>query len=242
MLNNGQAISRARNFLLGLSCSVLCLAAFSATAHSQHTIVLKSHEKIVGKVLKYENHKLSILYRGNKITLSDSEVVAIHFQPVTSNDSNSPSNLAEATIKGVVTYFFNDNFGYRPDVGAKVFICDPGEVSFDTSSIRVYTVMHLLQQIQRQPIPPDVQAKFDECDKAAFDEYRKIQSDPRTIRLAADGSGTFTQHVRPGYYAILIVSAHRKDLSLTELDGKINFSMIMIEDGMEHQVQARFDP
>lgn len=102
--------------------------------------------------------------------------------------------------------------------------------------------MHLLQQIQRQPIPPDVQAKFDECDKAAFDEYRKIQSDPRTIRLAADGSGTFTQHVRPGYYAILIVSAHRKDLSLTELDGKINFSMIMIEDGMEHQVQARFDP
>lgn len=29
-----------------------------------------------------------------------------------------------STISGVITYFFNDNYGNRPDIGAKVFIID----------------------------------------------------------------------------------------------------------------------
>ena len=36
---------------------------------------------------------------------------------------------AQSEISGTVTYYFNDNYGDKPDVGAKVFLVD--SISFN---------------------------------------------------------------------------------------------------------------
>jgi hypothetical protein len=55
------------------------------------------------------------------------------------------------TISGVITYFFNDNFGDRPDVGAKVYVFKEKVVPpgvFEYSTLDTFRVVNNYRELE----------------------------------------------------------------------------------------------
>lgn len=58
---------------------VLSAILFSLSSNAQHTVVLKSGEKMSGEVKSYENQKVTFMFKGNAMTLDISEIESIRF-------------------------------------------------------------------------------------------------------------------------------------------------------------------
>src|SRR3972149_2389822 len=103
---------------------------------SQHEIKLKSGETINGEVKSLLNGQLIVSFKGNNLKLEVSDIESIFF--VKSTQSSKDANSDKGELKGVVTYFFNKNFGDRPDIGATVLINRTDSINGNKSLIGVY--------------------------------------------------------------------------------------------------------
>jgi hypothetical protein len=122
-------------------------------------------------------------------------------------------------IGGVITYYFNANFGDKPDTGAKVLLVQ-GEVMIPkTSFLEVDTVIK----------PGENGAK----------EETKLKV---VAEGTADGSGRYElKDVPAGQYTLIITSSHRREASLRDVIGQVICLPVLIKAGTTQNRSWNFD-
>ena len=143
-------------------------------------------------------------------------------------------------LRGIVTYFFNDSYGYKPDVGATAYIVKNGAISPDSldagaaETYRSANVVYSLSSATSEPLLPG-----EETPKTRYLaakqrlnrlEYR-LSKNPAVATVTADGQGVFTKKLAPGTYWILIKSAGRSGAQMKKV--------VVSNDDME--VAAKFE-
>jgi hypothetical protein len=108
-------------------------------------------------------------------------------------------------ITGTLTYFFNYNYGNKPDVGAVVWLVrgfvDIPETAYFHGPENIMTVAG---PVQYEPI----------------------------MRTVADGDGNFVlPDVRPGAYTVIAESAHRNGTSARDKPGKVATFQVAVKPG-----------
>ncbi|MBI3878514.1 MAG: hypothetical protein HY301_00415 [Verrucomicrobia bacterium] len=159
-------------------------------------------------------------------------------------------------LNGVVTYFFNSNFGYKPDVGAEIYVFPVDAYSdFDPSVITEYQTMkhamswskstdqRLRQDSQKilSKYSSPVESAWKDLDARVVKMALPAEVGDKTIRLTADGNGAFKRSLQPGTYYTIIRSKHRQDMSVSEISGKIFVRKVEIKSGEEASLDAKFE-
>jgi len=81
-------------FKMKNSCLVILLCLLSLSLTAQHTVVLKSGEKMSGEVKSLSSGTLKFLFKGNEMSLQVSEISSIIF------DSSTPAVSAASSTSG----------------------------------------------------------------------------------------------------------------------------------------------
>ena len=243
---------------------LLFTTSFIATIFGQNVLILKSGEKLNGKVERFRNDTLTFNFKGNKMQFKSSEIVSIYFdeKEIPKEQSTTvTSRETEGKIAGVITYYFNDNYGDKPDVGAKVLIINSLKVPdfhFATvdSFLNANTYKLLYDSYIGMGQTPDNSLKenlkaygvesqegFDALDKRAENELDKIKFENIIYckKVVADGIGTFSVNVAPGKYYVYITSNNRSGQNTTEILGKVNCQEIEVKSGETSNIHAKFD-
>lgn len=230
--------------------------------NSQNILFLKNGDRLNGKLEGLKLDTLIFKLQGTKIKIASSDIIAIYMDA-----KIAPSSLLNNTnivkqesgkISGVLTYYFNQNFGDKPDVGASIFVADSAmipEFNFDEvlsfqSAIMYRKLLDLYNQ-QNRPLPALIQSQADKnkwAEKTVFDELDKISSrnitkfknSDKAIKALADGAGNYSIKVDPGTYYILIESNNRNGMTITEISGKIYLKKVLIKAGDEQNVSQSF--
>lgn len=217
--------------------------------NSQNSLILKSGEKMNGVVEQINDGILIFNFKGNKLSINVSDISIINFdeiqsQSLTHLDSNSK-------INGVVTYYFNKNYGDKPDIGSDVYIIDslncsafsmPTIDSFYYASIyrsyfnsyksmRKDPPLEIIQQLKNWGADSD--AAFRALDMRASTYIFDIAHSENTHKLVVDGNGSYSKNVKSGTYYIIFKSNNRKS--------KIFFKKIILNSNDEKNVSYNFD-
>lgn len=137
-----------------------------------------------------------------------------------SSVSASCAAIAEegaGSIAGVVTYYFNDNFGQKPDTGAKVALVSPPD-GFSIPDTQTPVVMGSdLRLMGGGPVLPLV------------------------AQTAVDGAGRFElKSIAPGKYVVVIVSSHAKGKAKRDVMGKVYWKVVEVVPGQAVDVSTDF--
>ena len=163
----------------------------------------------------------------------------------------APASALKYELKGVVTYFFNDNYGNKPDTGAKAFIIK--ETALQTAGIKTgplvrYLVNHDVMeydpaQALPQPLPGEegLKKEIEDMEPAAMSAQQAIITSTATSTLTADGAGVFTKKLAPGSYLVMIRSANRTRMNLIESLGQVTIKHVVVK-GDDIEVAANFRP
>lgn len=164
---------------------------------------------------------------------------------------------ATGDVKGVVTYFFNNNFGYKPDIGAKILICNSNDFTdFEYLTFLKYRLGYTI--ISGQLVGGGRFTSVEKTQKALaasgfknIDEYNLLvkkftdiyaRAERKKIASSSvDGSGVFKKALKPGEYFIVVKSNQRKGRGELEDDGKIEMQKIIINTGEETSVDIKFN-
>lgn len=249
-------------FLLTLTFFISC------TLTAQNILVLKSGEKLKGKVEKFQKDTLTFKFMGNKMLFKSSEISSIYFdekgiseEHPNSLKQNVVQQKQEGKIAGVVTYFFNDNYGDKPDVGAEILIINSSEVpNFHLSTVDsfghayAYKILYNSYAKRGESVPKyiadevvsygvDGKDGFDDLDNRTLNELYKIKFEKiiYCTKLIVDGNGTFSSNLPVGKYYVYITSNNRKGDSQTEIMGKIYCKEVVVKTGEISNVNAKFD-
>ena len=228
----------------------LLFLLISISIFGQHQIRLKSGEKIDGLVKSLSNGVLTVAIKENSLTFKQSDISSIYFEK-----ENLPSvtpNM-KGNIKGVVTYYFNQNYGDKPDVGAKIYVRKTDSISKKNSVInkfqRVKVCRYLLQMKTNiedckktlANLGVETDADFDKLNSTILSEFLGMDFNKNIKKITADGNGNYSLSLDPGLYEIIFVSKGRNDLSVAEIEGKISNEFINLKPGDELTVDKRFD-
>lgn len=238
------------------------------TLFGQNVVILKSGEKLNGKVERYNKDTLTFSFKGNKMQFKSSEIVSIYFdEKAIDKEKPNPTTIVSeqkgpGSITGVVTYYYNSTYGDKPDIGAEILIIDVNDAkdfkyltvdSFTYSS--TYKALYDSYAKEGKPKIPDNISKevkrygvntnegFDALDKRAKNELDKIQFKNiiYCTKLTVDGNGNFSANVPAGSYYVYIKSNNRKRNSLTEVMGKVSCQKITVRSDETSNVNVKFD-
>lgn len=133
-------------------------------------------------------------------------------------------------VAGSVSYYFNENFGNRPDVGAHIYLFKIDATAKPRSD---WKEMQEYARLKMQSAIGSSQAS---------DAYRRMGNDTNFVRrilafeassntekLDADGSGAFRTRLPVGHYGAIVVSAHREALVVAEAIGQLDFEEFDVE-------------
>jgi hypothetical protein len=226
------------------------LLIFSAKA--QNTLLLKSGEKINGLVDKIDGGALTFDFKGNKMKFNITDVSVIYFDDKVTQASENLS-----TISGVVTYYFNQNYGDKPDVGAEIYIVDSLKCpEFNKAIVDSFSIGSFYKSVQinrsyfitsKQEVAAKlkeykIESKeaFEAFDKRASDNIYKLENSKNTYKLVADGNGNYSKKLNAGTYYVLIRSKHRNGIFLTNIMGKIYLQTVKIAENEDVAVNYNF--
>jgi len=232
--------------------------------YGQNVLFLKNGDRLNGKLEGTKLDSLIFKLHGAKINFSSSDVLALFFDEKVapnsiSNLDNLKNNKESAKISGVVTYYFNSNYGDKPDIGAEIYVVDSVALpEFKYEDVKdfflaiIYRDILVLSKRQKMPIPAFIQNQvvklklddkvaFDESDKNAYQNIQKLMNSDKAIKTVADGSGNYSVKVAPGTYYVLIKSNNREGMTTTMISGKIFCEKHSITDGSELSINAKFD-
>ena len=130
-----------------------------------------------------------------------------------------------ATIKGVVTYFFNTSQGDKPDIGAKVFIVDTAKCQGYDKAIAFQYDLARIKKLTR------TDAGFKTLDDKSHSNFEKIKTAADAVSCTVDGSGNYSIPVTSGTYYILFQSKGRTSMTMTEIAGNLYLTKVTIKDG-----------
>ena len=156
-----------------------------------------------------------------------------------------PSAAGEATIKGTVTYFFNSNYGNKPDTGAKVWLLTE-ESARKGAELTGGTFV--------EPIPKNWVC----LEMADSGKISAIKHDPAEFKpvdfdvvskVVADGNGNFLfEKVQAGSYLIVMQSNHTSGgVTVSgpftrDLARKIRFIPVTVRTGQTADASFDFGP
>lgn len=113
-------------------------------------------------------------------------------------DREDPSKIATGSISGVITYFFNDNFGSKPDTGSKITVVN-GRVTIAKTSFLILAGPEIFTPATG--------------DKPAESMAIKV-----IASATADGTGRYElKDIAQGEYTVIIESQHRTGRSLRDI-------------------------
>ena len=132
---------------------------------------------------------------------------------------SSPRASAKGSIRGTLTYYFNENYGDKPDVGAKVWVLEGW--------------------VQECPETWMVMPATDGTGELFYVEPAKERGRMYSVGVGvrretiADGNGNFAiEGLPPGQYTVIFESAHAVHaLSLRDCVGKHEWRWIRVEPG-----------
>lgn len=131
-------------------------------------------------------------------------------------------------LKGVVTYFFNQNLGYKPDVGAKMYIhkiAEKDSIKSPVITLRSYELMVGMNEKMSQYSTPSAEEREKyKKNKDSLTFYRnevdlyvsKLKNSKETIIVSADGAGNYNVNIPAGFYEIVSESKNRSGLYRVE--------------------------
>ncbi len=169
--------------------------------------------------------------------------------PSALNSSTSSFQFRSISISGVVTYFSATHQEFRPDIGARVYICPVTKSLHDTSF--AYEAPHMFLRYELEKIKCDTRslmgnvtdanrARLLNVDSIAAFMVDSLEQSPKTIRTVVDGNGRYSKQVKTGIYVVLIVSRHLSDQSRTETDGLVKVENLFAAASQEYEINAEF--
>jgi hypothetical protein len=236
------------------------ILTLSNLGFSQNILFLKNGDKMNGKLEGFINDTVIFKIQGNNLKFYTSDIVSIFFDENQATATNEIKPVSEAKIFGVVTYFFNDNYGYKPDVGAEVYVADSAKnSSFDFATVDTFYLGSKYRSIYldyksmgKNQVPERViarvkeynvidEASFNSLDERANKNLRKIVYSTDVTRTVVDGNGNYSVKIQPGTYYVYIKSINRKGINLTEIRGKIYCKKVTVKEGEETNVSHKFE-
>lgn len=133
------------------------------------------------------------------------------------------------TVSGTVTYFYNDFIGYKPDVGATVYV-----TTAECDLLSDYLDEAELSNITGEPIDSILE----------FNTYRmlsKILKDSLVATTNVNGLGEYTIDLPEGNYRLIFKSVGRKRINLVEVDGRVEVERVKVEGKKTTNESVNFD-
>jgi len=201
---------------------------FGTQLFAQNEIHLKSGEIIDCQVKSFNNGDLAADFKGNIIHLKMAEIASIFFEKTQPKIDTTkplieiPKPIEKGELKGVVTYFFNNNYGDKPDIGAEVWIYKIIDDE-DEKKLNDFLKLELASTIrERQINNPDESIDTNELKKLDAYPYKKfselslrvskmiidIEYRENRLNITVDGNGNYSAKLEPGKYGIIARSNH----------------------------------
>ena len=162
----------------------------------------------------------------------------------------------KGVITGTVTYFFNDNYGDKPDVGSEIKVWNASAFGPDElklllkyDSIRLTETLYSLET-QNGHVDDRVLKELIAAGMNTNDDWARysthvdsiLSKAKSTLELTADGNGAYHCKVPVGKYIVRIQSAHRKgEFETKEYMGKFSIKEADLGNDDEANVSAKFD-
>lgn len=127
----------------------------------------------------------------------------------------------KVNVKGVVTYFFNDNLGYKADTGTTIIlnkIKESDSLKSPISNYRYFEISINANNLIYKYVPPtDSQKEKYNLLKDSLEIYKErykiyiknLEKNSDNIILTVDGIGNYSVEVPIGYYEIIAISKNR---------------------------------
>jgi hypothetical protein len=170
----------------------------------------------------------------------------------------------DGKISGVVSYYFNENFGNRPDGGAAIYILDSASASsldlksiaglkkafanfmetkmkYEADSLVDALIDHHKEgsvKVHAYTSPDSSLATFNEMGSRALQALKKYRL--AATKVLADGNGNYTKTLPPGKYCILIESGNARNMPMHGLSGQIYFRFVQVKPGREEKLSNSF--
>jgi len=189
---------------------------------------------IVGRGLPQSHGEKDTLYERLKKTninkMTDREYQYFMLMKKAETGDKGKKETGKGMVSGVVTYYFNENYGEKPDVGAIVFILP--EVYRD-DALKVDKYLRYLRGNLRYEINLERKSMsssdFPKLVKAVnkFMLDLKVGDVKGMTKVVADGDGSFTATLSPGKYYFVAKSAHRTrgtNADDVEILGRLDFN------------------
>lgn len=152
---------------------------------------------------------------------------------VTSLLINTNNTYAQkGKIKGVITYFFNDYQGSKPDLGAEVYVVDSSKCSKYDSEISF--------QFELASIKDDKSDEFKALDTKNALNNKEITGNEDANKATVDAAGNYAFDLPPATYYVLVKSKGRTGLSVTEIMGKVYIIKIRLKPDQIKDISYNF--
>ena len=177
------------------------------------------------------------------------------------------SESQKGTLSGVATYYFNRNYGYKPDIGSEVFVVPKSAYQdFDFAVLEKFIYVRRLRMLSSVEIEnvalgaklgikiskSNILSALEKTGVATESDWKALAweavrawgiaaNGKSTIKLVADGNGAFKRSFPSGEYYILIKSRQRTGLNSVEILGKIHAEKVTINSDEEVSVSAKFE-
>ena len=138
-------------------------------------------------------------------------------------------NKPIGTVSGTVTYFYNDFIGYKPDVGATVYV-----TTSECDLLSDYLDEAELSSITGEPIDSILEIN-------TYRMYYKILKDSLVATTNVNGLGEYTIDLPEGNYRLIFKSVGRKRLNIVEIGGKIEVERVKVEGKKTTNKSVNFD-
>lgn len=217
-----------------------------------------------GKLEGCKHDSIVFKFHETKLKFKNSDIISIFF-----DEKLAPSDLTKTTksneiqlttqggISGVITYYFNKNYGDKPDVGAKIYIADSLKVtdfnievvdsfhyaSFYKSRYSTYKALgkvpdDIAKQVEKYSL--DDKLAYDSLDKRAAISLFKIEYAKDVVKTVVDGNGNYSVKLKPSTYYVYVTSNNRTGLSITEGSGKVKCEKVIVKNGVDANMSCNF--
>jgi hypothetical protein len=230
---------------------IIFLSIIPIVCFGQSQVRLKSGESIDCTIKSLNVGVLTVSVKGNNMSFNQNDVEAIYFNKATAQQPIGSTQ--KATIKGVVTYFFNNNYGDKPDVGAKIYIRKIDTTNNKTSIfLNKYQTAKVCRSLMSITGTPDKYAKelkelgiesekdFEDLSTNARKYLTQMKFDSNTKSVTADGNGNYTISADAGLYEVVYISKGRQGNTIVDIDGKIDLATVVLKAGDEVVKDIRF--
>lgn len=170
--------------------------------------------------------------------------------------NSESSSHQKGKVKGVVTYFFNNNYGNKPDIGSQVFIretTDNDSLKLLISNFNMAKTCRTLVNLKRadeaegfaektlKELNINSESDFENLSKKVYSHLLKVRINKDTKTLTVDANGSFEVDLDIGNYEIIVVSKNRNSINSAEIMGKVLNKNIEIKDGSIVNCGFEFD-